>query len=129
MTDMNLKEKFVELLDNLNVVDDWYTNGEIAYHLIAHVVTFAEDNNVPSKWISVKDWLPEDGQKVLCFKQGKYAACVMTAAFSKCLEKYCNVDFHGVKHGGFFNYDSEVGYYVLRDVTHWMPLPHPPKGE
>lgn len=59
MTDMNLKEKLVELLDNLNVVDDWYTNGEIADHLIAHGVTFAEDNNVPSKWISVNDRLPD----------------------------------------------------------------------
>ena len=94
----------------------------VADYLIANGVTVQE-------WISVKDRLPEDLQKVLCFKQAKYGSCVMTAKFSECLEKYCDVDFHGVKHGGFFNYDSEVGYYELREVTHWMPLPQPPKGE
>jgi hypothetical protein len=31
----------------------------MADHLIANSVTFAEDNNVPGKWISVKDRLPE----------------------------------------------------------------------
>lgn len=81
------------------------------------------------KWITVTVRLPEDGQRVLCFKQGKYASCVMTAAFSECLEKFCKVDFLGAKHSGFYNYDSEVGYYELREATHWMPLPEPPKGE
>ena len=38
----DLKEKLVELLDNFNVVDDWYTNGEIADFLIAHGVTMQE---------------------------------------------------------------------------------------
>ena len=33
------KEKLVELLDNFNVVDDWYANGEIADMLIAQGVT------------------------------------------------------------------------------------------
>ena len=71
----------------------------------AHGVTVQE-------WISVKDRLPELHTKVLC----------------------C-----GVKGGRFIAETSELGeghlYWTKRDgkgcseVTHWMPLPQPPKGE
>ena len=35
---MGMREKLIELLDNFSVYDDWYTNGEIADHLIANDV-------------------------------------------------------------------------------------------
>ena len=64
---MDAREKLVELIDDAlqrkegtaRVVGKRYVNT-IADHLIANGVTFAEDNNVPSKWISVKDRLPQD---------------------------------------------------------------------
>lgn len=32
--------------------------------------------------------------------------------------------------GGYWSYyDDEYGVRLLQDVTHWMPLPTPPKGE
>jgi hypothetical protein len=129
-----MREKLIELLDDAMFFEGYGRElcEQQADHLIANGVviskmeTVATDNN---KWIPVTERLPEDLQKVLCFKQAKYGSCVMTANFSECLEKYCDVDFCGVKHGGFFSYDSEVGYYELREVTHWMPLPEPPKGD
>ena len=36
---MNDREKLIELFDNFGVYNDWYTNGEIADHLIANGVT------------------------------------------------------------------------------------------
>jgi hypothetical protein len=77
----------------------------------------------------VAERLPEDLHKVLCFKKSNYGAYAMAANFAKCLEEFCDTDFQGVKHGGFIDYDSEYGYYELNDITHWMPLPKPPKGE
>ena len=125
-----MREKLIELLKDTRANAAWHRWGyeEAADYLIANGVTL--DNQVSSsKWIPSGERLPEDRQRVLLFKQAKYGSCVMTAAYSTCLESYCNIDFCGVKRGGFFDYDSEAGYYELRDVTHWMPLPEPPKEE
>lgn len=131
----NIKEDLVELLNDVCAKGFWrygvdQRTGEEGGHLMTaeDIADYLMENGVTvQKWIPVTERLPEDRQKILCFKKGKYASCVMTANYSKCLEKYCDVDFHGVKHGGFFNYDSEVGYYELSDITHWMPLPPAPE--
>ena len=61
-----------------------------------------------AEWISVKDRLPESGKRVLaCDDFGKIF-------FSKWLG--------GV--GCWIDEKHNVGH-----VTHWMPLPEPPKGE
>lgn len=65
-----------------------------------------------TKWISVKEHLPEE--KVNCIVHYKHAYCD-------------NDDYWEI---GICFYDGEkfridLGY----KVTHWMPIPHPPKGE
>lgn len=85
-----------------------------ANHLIGNGVTFAEDNNVPSKWISVNDRLPEKDQIVLCYKAGRGVRIgkhlVATYADGVSAFKDCLLDY-------------------AFGATHWMPLPEPPKGE
>ena len=97
---------------------------------------FAKDTNVPStddtdtnvgKWIPVTERLPEDRELVLCFKKGAFGWRVEILSFAQSLEAIDPLDFEGQNHSGFFNYDSDVGYYELHDITHWMPLPEPPK--
>lgn len=60
------------------------------------------------KWISVEERLPEEA--------GKYIVCTRKKAV------YCTAFrfFHGK---GYFATDSNT------HITHWMPLPEPPKGE
>jgi hypothetical protein len=124
--------------DNGAEVSGYYLklNAEDPLHIIVdmdgqyHKVdsdTVVTDNNVGCKWIPVTERLPEDQHKVLCFKKSNYGSYAMTANFAKCLEEFCDIDFQGKKHGGFFNYDREYGFYELSDITHWMPLPEPPK--
>ena len=61
-----------------------------------------------SRWISVKDRLPEDYQRVLClFESG-----TMEVSFRASVKGFC---YEGFKQTG--------------KVTHWMPLPEPPKEE
>ena len=101
---MNVREKLVELLDRF-VYDDWYSNGDIAEKLIANGVTVQE-------WISVDDRLPEE--KSNCIVYYKHAFCDDENHVGICV---CFYD------GNEFDMDFE------HKVTHWMPLPQPPKGE
>ena len=91
-----------------------------AEYLIANGVTI-------QRWIPVTEMLPEDRERVLVWKATHYGLCHDIVRFATCLEDVDSLDFEGQKHGGFYSYDSEYGYYETSDVTHWMPLPEAPK--
>lgn len=108
------REKLIELLNEL-VYDDWYSNQEIADHLIANGVTFAKDTGVPSKWISVEDEMPH----------AEYGESDNVLA----------VDGHGIVEmlyfdGGCWCYPTGETV-IYKDpswrITHWMPMPEPPR--
>ena len=107
---MDVREKLAELLqDENNPVWRWFPNNmamtQLADYLIANGVTVQE-------WISVEDRLPEE--KVNCIVHYKHA--------------YCDTD--GYWAIGFCCYDGEkFKFDPAYKVTHWMPLPEPPKEE
>ena len=130
---MDVKEKLMGLLDDiyLPMMDGPNTVGEytiphkfkekIADHLISNGVTVQE-------WISVNDKLPEvvsihkgyrstvkKSIRVLC-------VCVQKSGKTMVKEGYCE----------WYNDYHEPRWQIpgtIDDVTHWMPLPQPPKGE
>lgn len=63
------------------------------------------------KWISVKDRLPEEGDTVLVFNTSGGEDCLVTIAI-----KWPNEEW--------FLTEIET---TSEEVTHWMPLPEPPK--
>jgi hypothetical protein len=75
--------------------------GKIADHLIANGVTFQQ-------WIPVTERLPENDDDVLV-----YAWDIMLARYRTGDRKW---------HADWFPFGDG-------EVTHWMPLPTPPKGE
>ena len=117
---MDVREKLVELLSEKCMetckqrkgyvcsVEECKRNKEkccgfYADHLIANGVTVQE-------WVSVKDGLPKNG------KEGVLIAL-----------RWGEVDIGWCEDG---RWDSEfVNEYEDGEVTHWMPLPQPPKGE
>ena len=115
---MDVREKLVELLKTnacpspfiCDPTCRYYGFGDcfpdrFADHLIANGVTVQE-------WISVEDRLPEE--KVNCIVHYKHAYCD-------------NDDYWAI---GICFYDGEKFQIGLAyKVTHWMPLPAPPKGE
>ena len=125
---MDVKEKLVELLGNiyLPMMDGHNTLGEyniphkfkekIADYLISNGVTVQE-------WISVKDRLPEtDGIYIVCDCRLNGNQWIHTAGFRKASSSWC--ELHGMY------YDDGYGRYSEQDkITHWMPMPNPPKGE
>ena len=68
-------------------------------------------NEAPTvgEWISVKDRLPENGQWVLC---------------------KCRAEIYEVLRNDFGSWYHDINHtYMSGFVTHWMPLPEPPKEE
>ena len=101
---MAVREKLVEQIESARYWGSG-TSEEIADHLIDNGVTVQE-------WISVEDRLPEE--KVDCIVHYRHA--------------YCDND--GYWAIGFCCYDGEKFLFnPAYKVTHWMPLPQPPKGE
>jgi hypothetical protein len=87
----------------------------IADHLIASGVTFADatDNNVGHKWIPVTERLPSNGELVLALSS-EYTE-YQVGMLAECEEEQCGIVCVG------------DGVELYR-ITHWMPMPEPPKG-
>ena len=110
---MDVREKLIEILktkydhfcDQCGInKDSKYTENLVSY-LIANGVTVQE-------WIPVDEMLPEE--KVNCIVHYKHAYCD-------------NDDYWAI---GICFYDGEKFQMDWSyKVTHWMPLPKPPKGE
>lgn len=67
-----------------------------------------------SKWISVKDKLPDNEEVFLVYRgESKYPEIELA---------YWNLN-----RKRFEYYDNEYYGYGIDDITHWMPLPEPPK--
>ena len=97
----------------------------VADYLLDNGVTFAKDTNVPS-WIPVTERLPESGlPKGSKVKQIK----VLTALIS-------DKGVRTVRSQMRYKDTWATGYqeiwrwkYSGSEITHWMPLPEPPKEE
>ena len=79
--------------------------GIITERLVANGVTFADDNNVGTKWIPVSERLPEKEGYYFVHHKGGFVS-----------ERY----FYEEAPEMFIPFSNEP-------VTHWMPLPEPPK--
>ncbi len=118
---MDVREKLVELVRH-EVVP--YFAERIADNLIAHGVTVQDvpDNNV-GKWISVKDRLPDVCDSYIVCGKMKYS-------HEKEWEIFTDVaGSHGDYIDGFWDTFNDWNEGQEIHITHWMPLPQPPKGE
>ena len=106
---MNDRDKLVELLTEFYGCDPMYYGDDaltIAQYLVDRGVT------VP-KWISVKDMKPEAGGYVVCIAKRN--------PFSRFMPMVARVERNG--------WVNPITERYISEVTHWMPLPEPPKGE
>ena len=104
---MDVRKKLVELIESARY---WGSNTseEIADNLLENGVTV-------QKWISVKDRLPEEGEYVLCVLKGfNYGGKIQVCKFVPA-DKFKDKPYFEHFRNGF------------PSVTHWMPLPQPPK--
>lgn len=108
---MNVRNLLVELLESAESAVYWSSSDKdfiekIADHLIANGVTM-------QKWIPVTERLPENDQWALCFMKDKSFGTFRVFQWN-----YIDWQWNDGKE----RFDE-------KDVTYWMPLPQPPKGE
>ena len=118
---MDVREKLVELCEDLETLPCCDTYEGQAEYLIENGVTVQE-------WISVEDRLPEDSGCYLVVYRDKYNGSI-SIDFDMYVK--CNI-------GEWWEseFACDITKQFLRatrlqeqEVTHWMPLPQPPKGE
>ena len=109
---MDVREKLVELLTEFYGCDPMYYDVDalaIADHLVSNGVTV-------QKWISVDDRLPEDSN------DGFADAVLVTDGFVQHMAYFVGGEWRFAESG-------EIKEPMWYRITHWMPLPNPPKGE
>ena len=100
---MDVREKLVKLLDII-IQPGQRTLGDIADYLISNAVTVQE-------WISVDDRLPEVGGYVVCMAKRN--------PFSRFMPMVARIEKNG--------WVNPMTEQYISEVTHWIPLPNPPK--
>ena len=116
----NVREKLVELLESINAYAeenlgfDKASGGElIDFHGAEYIADHLLANNVTvQEWIPVTERLPNVGEEVLVFDTREN-----WIGFA-----WLHPDKTWTALG--FDWPFDFG-----EVTHWMPLPQPPKGE
>lgn len=96
-----------ELSKDTIITDDLYGMGIMAGndHAMKKIEAAPAVDAVP-KWISVKERLPERNKRILVAFKGGMVTTSMCINEASC-----------------FLFENDYG-----KVTHWMPLPEPPKG-
>ena len=108
------REKLIEILESTESAVYWNSDEhgfveKIADHLIENGVTV-------QRWIPVDEKLPVESGMYLCLTRFKTHMVLPYSA----------------KHKKFNAIDSFSGWHADRhsiNVSHWPPLPEPPKGE
>ena len=114
-----MDEKYVKVDDIVEYCNTYsvYLQGKgqgVAQCALRYVKEFAKKNATDvqpvNQWISCKDKMPDDGVNVLIYTGNRM---ISLAWYDKDM-------------GYFYICDSDYKYNSL-DVTHWQPLPEPPK--
>ena len=82
---------------------------------------FVADTKVGGKWISVKDRLPETYTRVLVRVNGYKE--ILVGWYTETFKDSNNEKFD------CWSIEYKLSERRMEPVTHWMPLPQPPKGE
>lgn len=114
--------KYDELIGKLRDCDDYRCDDcELKYEdlcnpiLMEKAADAIEELQKP-QWISVEERLPEENEKVLTFARFKH-----DGSWWMDITSWTGVTNHDIPK--FWGYGEEMV------VTHWMPLPEPPKEE
>ena len=111
-------------MDNHTATEQAYKNG-----FLKGYDKGLEDALDLHKWVAIGERLPYEDGTYLVFEKYTYGTSIRTLQFAKDGRKVDKYDFHSGWKNVWYYYDSEWGHITIDTVTHWMPLPEPPKEE
>lgn len=128
---MITRDKLIDLIENNCGWTEERRAADLADRLIASLIanslSIVEYTNVPAKWIPVEERLPEIIETKRAYKnvyrRSARVLCACKQADGKWLVKEGYMEF--------FNDYPEPNWRIpgtIHSVTHWIPLPQPPKG-
>ena len=112
---MDVRKKLVEIVCDVMESDGCigHCNHSPCFE-VERVVNALIDNDVTvQEWISVYDELPEVGGYVVCIAKEN--------PFSRFMPMVARIEKKG--------WANPITEQYISEVTRWMPIPHPPKGE
>ena len=112
-----LKELLIDTLKSIKKnpkMDGQEAHIIAACHMLTEMIDDASTvSTARNGWISVKDRLPEPGRYVACIAKRN--------PFSRFMPMVARIEKNG--------WANPITEQYISEVTHWMPLPQPPKGE
>lgn len=90
------------------------------YDALNAAIDLINNPSIISRWISVKDRLPEDGVRVLVSANSKSDDPVVAVT-------HYTHSLYGFNIKGWV--EPWQYFFFEHEITHWMPLPEPPKEE
>ena len=112
---MDGREKLIELLDDFPVRMEWHDNDDLADYLISNGVTVQE-------WIPASEPPKKITNKVIVLCKNGYRG------FGHYEDYNGKQTWYNLESGKPFT-DWDLEDCESYEVTHWKPLPQPPKGE
>ncbi len=105
---MDVREKLIDLIIDAKRTDQ--ETGSFTEYLADYLIN---SGVTVQEWISVKDRLPEVGGYVVCIAKRN--------PFSRFMPMVARIEKNG--------WVNPITEQYISEVTHWMPIPEPPKGE
>lgn len=115
----------IRLVYEENEYVGWYYAGDDAVEMLKNEEI--RENPRKSEWIPVSERLPDTDGSYLVHKKLLGSTWCDVLSFAKDGRKVDEYDFHTKWKNVWYSYDSEWGHITTDSVTHWMPLPEPPK--
>lgn len=85
--------------------------------------------DIQQRWIPCSERLPENKERVLVTCKCSHGLKTSILRYAKDLYKVDVIAFEDKRgEGGWYDYDSEYGYYNITGITAWMPLPDAYEG-
>lgn len=109
MSDLIDRFSILEEIDEKLNAEQWYPEDPIINQGLRIARKCIENALSVNRWIPVEDDLPEQEVRILLFAGGEVYVGELT-------------DIKDL-------YDTDIGFMKSGHVTHWMPLPEPPKED
>ena len=105
---MDVREKLADLIIDAKRTDP--ETGSFTEYLADHLIA---NGVMVQEWVPVDDRLPEAGGYVVCIAKRN--------PFSRFMPMVARIEKNG--------WVNPITEQYISEVTHWMPMPNPPKGE